>query len=797
MDRPFCVIVDTRGYSEYEDPEHGFHLEEIGWDCLFLTTEKFLPSFPHRESLRAEAVDYGNPILAPNFAPLKHRVRELAHMRRIDGIAVSLEPLILATAELRAELDIIGARPDEADVLQDKQLMKRLVQNAGIRVAQQFSDPDEIRTQLEAGVELVLKPRRGYGSRDVVFLRSVADLGNGLSAEIMATCLVEERVFGSVFHVDSLVRDRRPARSAVFAYNQPPHKVVAGEARYATSVDAGPLQTRLLEFNAACIAALAPCDTATHLEIFLTPSGELVFGEVGARPGGGHAGLATSSVMGCNAFAAHVALQVGAPLPEPRNSSQAAGWVKILKSPGVPRSIHWPNRELWPWIIAEQRTIAVGEPIARPLYNGDVAASFAVRGDSQFEVVARIQSCVDSFGITFESGAEPPLFAANLDRRVQDPTRISQFMLLLWVTTIASVSAFCYYIYPSLLAFRHISETAIGLVMGVFYLGSFAGMLAMPAMFRLIGGRAALLGGCLILGCSSLVMLLPLELPGIIVLRALQGMAWGMILVSTAVASLTLIGAGRLAQAGAIYGACFLVGQALGPAISELLVRLTQRVEAPLLLSAGAAFLAMASVLTLRKEAFRFERAVTRGVKVRRMAKPIAATFLLSLGFGGATSFIVNYAESRGVYPESSFFLGSLVSGLFLRLYGGRYLDEFSREHVSAVAAVLNLLGLVSVLWLDSSLQMWIAGGFIGASAAIYSGSLQAMAVERSADRVSAVTVFRGAVTLAVAFSSTTGGWLVDASGYNMLFAVLAAASCLAFVLLVWPSTPEEIAEPD
>jgi MFS family permease len=177
------------------------------------------------------------------------------------------------------------------------------------------------------------------------------------------------------------------------------------------------------------------------------------------------------------------------------------------------------------------------------------------------------------------------------------------------------------------------------------------------------------------------------------------------------------------------------------------------------------------------------------------MAQPIAATFLLSLGFGGATSFIVNYAETRAVYPVSSFFLGSLVSGLMLRLYAGRYLDDFSRERVSAISAVLNLLGLVCVLWLNSPLQLWIGGALVGAAAAIYSGSLQAMAVERSADRVSAVTVFRGAVTLGVAFSSTLGGLVVDKAGFNTLFALLAAASCLALVLLMWPAESAVAAE--
>ena len=368
-----------------------------------------------------------------------------------------------------------------------------------------------------------------------------------------------------------------------------------------------------------------------------------------------------------------------------------------------------------------------------------------------------------------------------------DAPHIRQFVVLLCITTIASISAFSFYIFPSLLARRHVSETSIGLVMGAFYAGSFVAMVLMPAMFRLIGGRMALVGGCLLLGTASLAMLLSLPLDGIIALRVIQGAAWGVILVSTAVASLNMIGPGRLAQAGAIYGACFLVGQALGPAISELAVRQTGWIEAPLALSGGAAFLALVITLWLRPEAFRFERVRTRGIRLRRMTQPIAASFLLSLGFGGATSFIVNYAEKQGIYPVSSFFLGSLVSGLFLRLYGGRYLDDYSRERVSAVAAICSALGLLAATAPGSVIQLGVAGALVGAAGAIYSGSLQAMAVERSADRVSAVTVFRGAVTLGVASSSAAGGWIVDHLGYHALFDLLALASLGAFALLLLP----------
>ena len=404
MSRPFCVIVDTRGFSEYHTPGQPFHLERIGWDCLFLTQPQFLHTFPQSDSLRAEAVDYSDPILSPDFEALRSRVRCIGAARRIDGISVSLESMMLTTAELRAELGIQGARPADADALRDKLRMKALVAARGLRVPRLFTARDAIARHLGHGREVVVKPRRGYGSRDVCFVATMDALDKALGGQALDACVVEERIHGSVFHVDSLVHENRPVMAAVFAYSQPPHKFVAGEPRLATSVDPGEIRSRLLAFNRDCVEALSPGNTATHLEVYLTPEGELVFGEVGARPGGGHAGLATSCVFGRNSFAAHAALQVGAELPAQTAPAAAAGWVKILKIPGRVRAVTWPDRAAWPWVIAEQRAVAAGDVLGPPAYNGDVSASFAVHGDSQVQVLARLQACIDALRIDYETG---------------------------------------------------------------------------------------------------------------------------------------------------------------------------------------------------------------------------------------------------------------------------------------------------------------------------------------------------------------------------------------------------------
>ena len=53
-------------------------------------------------------------------------------------------------------------------------------------------------------------------------------------------------------------------------------------------IDTAPAYGELRDMGQKVITALGLETTATHMEWFLTPKGEAVFGEIGARPGGGH-----------------------------------------------------------------------------------------------------------------------------------------------------------------------------------------------------------------------------------------------------------------------------------------------------------------------------------------------------------------------------------------------------------------------------------------------------------------------------------------------------------------------------
>ena len=179
---------------------------------------------------------------------------------------------------------------------------------------------------------------------------------------------------------------------------------------------------------------------------------------------------------------------------------------------------------------------------------------------------------------------------------------------------------------------------------------------------------------------------------------------------------------------------------------------------------------------------------VRRELALKRIAGPLLSTLLLTAGFGAATSFVADYAGVLGMgLAATSFFSGQLILGLAVRFAGGRLLDQAPRTLVAIFGVSSMVCGLVVLSRLETPWQLWFSGALIGASTAMYFSPLQSLIIRRSNDRITAVTMFRAAVTLSVALSSFLGGAIADRMGYPSMylcFALLGAIGGAIFVMI-------------
>jgi biotin carboxylase len=193
---------------------------------------------------------------------------------------------LLLAADLRAEFGLPGLR--RADVLpfRDKILMKERVAAAGIRVprfGRYDAAADFEKITGEVGLPFILKPVDGNSADGVYQIDSPDDFA-ALPGDFGRPYEYEEFVDGQIFSVNIVTRDRRSVFAGVTEYLVNSSAVREGRVNADINlIDTDPRVAPMIAFTEAVLDALGRPDGASHLELFRTPDGELVFLEVAAR----------------------------------------------------------------------------------------------------------------------------------------------------------------------------------------------------------------------------------------------------------------------------------------------------------------------------------------------------------------------------------------------------------------------------------------------------------------------------------------------------------------------------------
>lgn len=216
--------------------------------------------------------------------------------KSVDRVLANWEVLVMLAARLRERWGIPGMSAETVRGFRDKELMKERVRAAGLRVprSRRARTERELRdAAADIGLPLVVKPIAGAGSADTYAARSPGELEAAIhSTRGVPEVSVEEYVEGEEFTFDTVCMGGKPAFENVASYLPKPLEARSHEwisPVIITVRDMG--QERLakgLELGREVLRALGMTDGFTHMEWFLTPKGEAVFGEIGCRPGGAH-----------------------------------------------------------------------------------------------------------------------------------------------------------------------------------------------------------------------------------------------------------------------------------------------------------------------------------------------------------------------------------------------------------------------------------------------------------------------------------------------------------------------------
>lgn len=214
----------------------------------------------------------------------------------VDRVESLWEPTVELAAKVRELLGISGMSLDTAVGFRDKQVMMDRARAAGVRVPHSF----RVKTARQAweaaeqiGFPVILKPIAGAGSADTYRCDDGDAFAQALAqSRHVAEAVVAEFIEGEEFTCDCVVIDNAPVFESVSQYF--PRPLIARSEQWISPAQItfrDPYRPDLvggIEMSRKVIRGLNLGTGFTHMEWYRTRKGEVVFGEIGARNGGGH-----------------------------------------------------------------------------------------------------------------------------------------------------------------------------------------------------------------------------------------------------------------------------------------------------------------------------------------------------------------------------------------------------------------------------------------------------------------------------------------------------------------------------
>ena len=329
----------------------------------------------------------------------------LARTERLDRIVALDDFDVEMAAMLREYLHVPGLGESTARSFRDKLAMRVRARAAGI-LCPEFVHVlnDEAIRQWTGRVAppWVLKPRSQAAAIGIRKIGAATELWQALDAlgDERAEYLLEQFVPGDVFHVDSLVFDRRVVFAAASRYGTPPMAVAHEGGIFVTRTlgDADEAARSLTALNAQLLDAFGMMRGVSHTEFIRAGDGRVHFLETSARVGGAYIVDVVEAATGVNLWREWAKIEAAGEhggYQPPVSKRHYAGIVLSLA------------RQEWPDMSAyDDREIVMR--VTKRHHAGLIVAS-----PDESRVVELIESYPPRFYADFHASAPPPASAVE------------------------------------------------------------------------------------------------------------------------------------------------------------------------------------------------------------------------------------------------------------------------------------------------------------------------------------------------------------------------------------------------
>jgi len=311
-ERPLTILC----ISSYEKGQEFLRsAKDAGCRVFLLTVEKL-----RHASWPSEAID--EMFYMPEDLPTADIIRAVSFMARthpIDRIVALDEFDMENVAALREHLRIPGMGLTTMRYFRDKLAMRGRAQESGILVPEfvHVLNYDDLKTFMaRVKPPWLLKPRSQASGIGMKKIHDPAELWPLLdqAGDQQSFFLLEQFVPGDVFHVDSIVSERKVVFAEAHMYGKPPLDV-SHEGGIFTTRTLSRISSEskaLLKMNRALIEALGLVRGVTHAEFLRAhDNGQIYFIEIAARVGGAYISDVIEAATGVNLWREWARIEVG------------------------------------------------------------------------------------------------------------------------------------------------------------------------------------------------------------------------------------------------------------------------------------------------------------------------------------------------------------------------------------------------------------------------------------------------------------------------------------------------------
>jgi MFS family permease len=338
-----------------------------------------------------------------------------------------------------------------------------------------------------------------------------------------------------------------------------------------------------------------------------------------------------------------------------------------------------------------------------------------------------------------------------------------------------------FYLFPLYLDQFQPSKSRVGLIMGIH---NVTAILVRPFFGRVLdkkGGRKVAMAGMLIIMLSIPGFFLVESAGGLaLVLRALNGIGWGVGTTALMAICSELSPPEKMAHSLGIIGAAGIIAGAAGPVLAEEVFR-RYNFHAVFIAGIVTAVAALACVFAIREEPRNIpvQRSNASFANIRRysfLVLVIIAMMPVAHGAarGAVLNFIALFGISIGFDRIAPFFLVFSIAAILTRLGIGDISDRYGRKKVIFPSAVMIGLNLFWIAGLHSYVWFLAAGFIAGLGQGLIFPALSTYVIDffGRESKGLALGLYLSLFDLGMGLGSPLWGWVSDIAGYRPMYAI-------------------------